>query len=462
MENITNKDNIKTFIRRAEGIIEALLLTIVFYYIWKHFYRLSYTPPYFGRGKYILIGVYFVLSCIVYHMCEAFMFGRLKFQEIFISSIVANFVINFITYFEVSLISNVMVPAGPMFIIFAIDIAISGVCCFAFTALYHQIHVPHNMLLIYGSGNAIDLKFKMEKRQDRYTITEMIKYDEGMRSVIEAISRHDSCIINDVPAVVRNDIVKYCYEKGIRTYVVPKISDIMIQGASDITLFDTPLLLVKGTGIMPDQEFIKRVMDIMLCIIALIPFLIVFVITAIAIKLDDHGSVFFCQDRVTKNGKVFKMYKFRSMKEHNEEEETYDGAEENDPRITRVGRVIRRFRIDEVPQIINIIKGDMSWVGPRAEHTVDIERRSKEVKEYKDRLKVKAGLTGYAQVYGKYNTSSYDKLRLDLMYIEKYSLLLDIKLILMTIRILFKKESTEGMDKARELKEKSKKSLENE
>jgi len=213
---------------------------------------------------------------------------------------------------------------------------------------------------------------------------------------------------------------------------------------------------------MPDQEFIKKSYGynaLHKCTYT-IPHSICD--SAIAIKLDDHGSVFFCQDRVTKNGKVFKMYKFRSMKEHNEEEETYDGAEENDPRITRVGRVIRRFRIDEVPQIINIIKGDMSWVGPRAEHTVDIERRSKEVKEYKDRLKVKAGLTGYAQVYGKYNTSSYDKLRLDLMYIEKYSLLLDIKLILMTIRILFKKESTEGMDKARELKEKSKKSLENE
>jgi lipopolysaccharide/colanic/teichoic acid biosynthesis glycosyltransferase len=307
------------------------------------------------------------------------------------------------------------------------------------------------MLLIYGTENALDLKFKMETRQDRYAVTEVVPWTVGWDSLEEAIGRHDSVIINDVPGMERNDILKYCYSRGIRTYVVPKITDIIIKGAPDITLFDTPLMLVRGRGLSKDQETIKRIEDLLLCLVAFIPFVVVLIFTALAIKIDDHGPVFFTQDRVTKGGKVFRMYKFRSMKVHSEKEETYHGAEENDPRITRVGRIIRRFRIDETPQLINILKGDMSWVGPRAEHLVDLQNRTAEVEDYPIRLKVKAGLTGYAQIYGKYNTSSYDKLRLDLLYIEKYSILMDIKLILMTVRIIFKKESTEGVDKREEL-----------
>ena len=113
-------------------------------------------------------------------------------------------------------------------------------------------------------------------------------------------------------------------------------------------------------------------------------------------------------------------------------------------------RIIRPFRLDELPQLLNILKGDMSIVGPRPERKVIADEYCKDIPEFACRLKVRGGLTGYAQIYGKYNTSAYDKLRLDLMYIENYSLLLDIKLMILTIRILFSKESTEGVDKAAE------------
>jgi lipopolysaccharide/colanic/teichoic acid biosynthesis glycosyltransferase len=170
-------------------------------------------------------------------------------------------------------------------------------------------------------------------------------------------------------------------------------------------------------------------------------------IIALAIKLEDGGPVFYKQKRVTIGGNTFDILKFRSMIVNAEELGISIPATGNDPRITKVGKVIRAMRIDELPQILNILKGDMSIVGPRPERVEHVEKYTELIPEFKYRLKVKGGLTGYAQIYGKYNTSAYDKLRMDLMYIEGYSFLLDLKLIITTIRILFSKESTEGFEK---------------
>ena len=230
----------------------------------------------------------------------------------------------------------------------------------------------------------------------------------------------------------------------------PQLTDIMIRGAKNISLFDTPLLLVKGTGLTPAQRVGKRMMDIVLCAIAMIPAAPIMAVVALAIKLEDGGPVFFKQKRMTRNGREFDILKFRSMIV---DAEKYAGAvlaTDNDPRITKVGKVIRATRLDEIPQILNILKGDMSIVGPRPERKVIADEYCKDIPEFAYRLKVRGGLTGYAQIYGKYNTSAYDKLRLDLMYIENYSLMLDIKLIILTLRIIFSKESTEGIDKQEE------------
>ena len=232
--------------------------------------------------------------------------------------------------------------------------------------------------------------------------------------------------------------------------MAPKLTDIMIRGAKNISLFDTPLLLVKGTGLTPAQRVGKRMMDIVLCAIAMIPAAPIMAVVALAIKLEDGGPVFFKQKRMTRNGREFDILKFRSMIV---DAEKYAGAvlaTDNDPRITKVGKVIRATRLDEIPQILNILKGDMSIVGPRPERKVIADEYCKDIPEFAYRLKVRGGLTGYAQIYGKYKTSAYDKLRLDLMYIENYSLMLDIKLIILTLRIIFSKESTEGIDKQEE------------
>lgn len=256
---------------------------------------------------------------------------------------------------------------------------------------------------------------------------------------------YEAVIICDIPGQRRNDILKFCFANSKRTYITPKISDIIIRGAEDMNMFDTPLLLCRNSGLNAEQAAIKRFMDIILSLIALVVLSPFMLITAAAIKLYDHGPVFYTQDRLTVGGRIFKVYKFRSMIVDAEKNSGARLASQNDNRITPVGRIIRKIRFDELPQLINILKGDMSIVGPRPERPELAAISEESMPEFSYRLKVKAGLTGYAQVMGKYNTTPYDKLKLDLAYIENYSLMLDIKLILMTVKILFVPESTEGV-----------------
>lgn len=441
--DIARRSEEKDLIRKLEGIIEVLLLTMLYFYIWKNEYSVMYVRTFYGRGRILLMGIYFIIMYVIMRLTEGLRFGNLKIFDIVVSQWISVLVTNFITFWQICLILNVMSDPRPMLRLTLYDLIITVALPFFFTWLYHLTYVPRNMVLIYGKRAALNLRFKILERPDKYAITTTISSSEPIESIKEQIMRHDAVIINDVPAEIRNDILKFCYEHDVRTYIVPKISDVIIGGASNINLFDTPLLLVRGTGLSIGQKFVKRTLDIILSAIALGVLSPVFMIVAILIKADDGGSILFRQKRVTRDGKLFTIYKFRSMREDAEK----DGAQftiDDDPRITKVGRGLRRSRLDELPQLINILKGDMSIVGPRPERIENYEMYENEIPEFKYRTKVKAGLTGYAQVYGKYNTTAYDKLRLDLMYIENYSIILDIKLVLMTFRTLFQKERTEG------------------
>ena len=215
-------------------------------------------------------------------------------------------------------------------------------------------------------------------------------------------------------------------------------------------MFDTPLFLCRNSGISGGQRILKRIFDLFFSILAIIVLSPIFVIVAVAIKLEDRGPVFYKQDRVTIGGKVFGIVKFRSMIEDAEKDGKPIPAGEDDNRITKVGRFIRATRIDELPQLINIIAGDMSIVGPRPERVEHVEKYTQDIPEFAFRLKVKGGLTGVAQVFGKYNTSPLNKLKMDLYYITNYSLLLDLQIIFETIKILVQKESTEGFSKEKQ------------
>lgn len=448
---IKKLDGGKSTIRAFEGVLEISLLTVVYYFFWRYGYEEGTFPAYYGNGKYVLAGVYALLIIVLFHNFDGLKLGYLKMTEVLTSQLIAVFIANFITYWQLCLIANIVITPVPLLILMLADVVIVLICVYLYSSFYHILYAPKNMVMIYGSDNAIGLKFKMDTRMDKYRISKLVSVNEGFDSICRIIADYDAVIINDVHAETRNDILKFCYRNQIRAYVTPKLTDIIVRGSMEINLFDTPLLLVRSKGLTVTQRAIKRIFDLVLCLAAMVVAAPIMLVTAIAIKLDDGGPVFYKQKRCTLNGKVFHILKFRSMIVDAEKEGKSIPATDHDPRITKVGRIIRATRIDELPQILNIIKGDMSVVGPRPERVEHVEQYSEEIPEFGFRLKVKGGLTGYAQIYGKYNTSPYDKLRLDLMYIENYSLLLDIKLILMTIRIMLKKESTEGFNKAEEL-----------
>ena len=314
--------------------------------------------------------------------------------------------------------------------------------------IYRKVFPPLQVLEIHGEKEH-GLSVKVNGIHYKYHISEMVLYTAPEEELREKIQNCDAVLIGDVPAHEKNRIMKYCFDIDKRVYVVPSIGDIITKSSEELNLFDTPLFLCRNMGIRTSERVIKRFFDLFLSLIALIVTSPILLITAIAIKAEDGGPVFFKQERCTIGGKKFMILKFRSMIVDAEKDGRPHPAGEKDDRITKVGHVIRATRIDELPQLINIIKGEMSIVGPRPERVEHVEKYTKDIPEFVFRYKVKGGLTGYAQVYGKYNTTALDKLKLDLIYIMNYSILLDVQIIFETVKILFQKESTEGFTEER-------------
>ena len=286
---------------------------------------------------------------------------------------------------------------------------------------------------------------KIRSREDKYYLEKAVPMELGTDAIIREAEKYDALIIGDIPAHPRNELLKRCFEEDIRTYTVPKLSDILLRSSQELDLFDSPLLLSRNEGMTELQKILKRGLDLLVSgagLALLSPF---FLVVGAAIRFTDGGPVFYQQTRLTKDGAEFQIYKFRTMVQDAEKESGARLASEHDDRILPVGRFLRRTRLDELPQLLNIWKGEMSLVGPRPERPELAAEIEEEIPEFRQRLKVRAGLTGYAQVYGKYNTTSYDKLKLDLYYIRKYSFWLDLKLILMTPKVMLLKESTEGV-----------------
>ena len=256
----------------------------------------------------------------------------------------------------------------------------------------------------------------------------------------------NAVVLWDIPTAERNKLLKFCYANSIRVYMMPKITDVIMTGAEELHVFDSPLLLTREYALTMEQAFLKRLIDVVCSLILIILTSPIMLLTAILVKLGDGGPVLYKQVRCTIGQREFLILKFRSMRPDAEKDGQARLAQKKDDRITPVGRVIRSCRIDELPQLFNILKGDMSFIGPRPERPEIIAEYLEVMPEFVYRMKVKAGLAGFAQVYGKYNTTPYDKLKLDLTYIENYSVLLDVKLMLLTLKVLFWPDSTEGVD----------------
>lgn len=417
--------------------------TAIYYFIWQNYYNITFEHPFRDNGKLFLIAVYFVVLLVSNAFIGSYRIDELRKSEIIFYGAFALVFTNGIAYVQICLVEAVIANLLGMLYILLAQGALLTLWAIVSSVCIHKTNPPEEMLIVYGSHLATEIVYKMSEMEDRYKILESVNVDEGFECVKEKAERFGSIIICDVPARMRNDILKFCYENNKNIYVVPKISDIIIRSASDISYFDSPIMRCTSNGLTIEQRAVKRFLDVLLSSLALLVLSPLFAVVALAIKLTDGGPVFYKQRRCTRDLKEFDILKFRSMIV-DAEKNGPQPAVDNDSRITKVGKIIRATRIDELPQILNIIKGDMSIVGPRPERIEHVEKYSAEIPEFVCRYKVKGGLTGYAQVFGKYNTSAYNKLKMDLMYIQNYSLALDIKLIIMTVKILFKKESTEG------------------
>ena len=441
----------RTTVRIGAITIINLIATGIYYYVWSVAYNPDFVHPYIGKGKLFLAVVYFIVLFVSSIILGAFRIDELRKSEIMFYEVFALVFANAIAYVQICLIEAALADIwGMVYILLAQILALivwTYISCF----IVHKLNPPEKLLIIYGSHLATEIVYKMSKLEERYVITESANVDEGYDSLVSRIDKFESVIICDVPARLRNDLLKYCYQKNKGVYVIPKISDIVIRSASEISYFDSPIIKCSSTGLTVEQRAVKRFIDIVGSLFALIVFLPAFIIISLAIKLYDGGPVFYKQRRFTRDLKEFDILKFRSMIV-DAEKDGPQPAVDNDSRITPVGKIIRALRVDELPQILNILKGDMSIVGPRPERIEHVEKYSEEIPEFVCRYKVKGGLTGYAQVYGKYNTSAYNKLKMDLIYIQNYSLAMDFKLILMTVQILFRKESTEGFNKGKSVK----------
>lgn len=443
------REQYKRIIMFLASVLILALETGIFAYVWFHFYADEGVigKTFWNRGNLVVVAQYALMLYLFYRIYGGFKVGYLRIFEVLYSQILSVLCVNMITYLQLSLIGRWKFTTNlvPMLYMTCIDLVIVVIWVVSMRWIYAHIYPPRKMLLIYGEKNPKDLIKKISSRQDKYNICEIIHLSCGEEAIKKKIEEYSAIILGDIPAEPRNKFLKYCFERDKRCYSIPKISDILLMSSDSIHLFDTTLLLSRNRGLSIEQQFVKRLMDIICSLIGLIlasPFMLVI---AVLIKAYDGGPVFYKQQRLTKDGRIFEIIKFRSMKVGSEEA----GARlamKKDSRVTPVGKVLRNIHFDELPQIFNILKGDMSLVGPRPERPEIAAQYRKDIPEFDYRLKVKAGLTGYAQVYGKYNTTPYDKLKLDLTYIQTYSVWQDIKLVLLTFKILFQKENTEGVE----------------
>ena len=444
-------ESLKRLIILQLSFVGLLVHTAIYAYFWFEQYypylRYHGKANFFRNGHLLILLIYFVLLFFFASTYGVLKIGYLKPVDVFISEFFSLLFVNVISYFQISLMANWVVQVKPIAEMMLIQTLFSIVWVFVCNTCYFRAFPPREILIIHGERPIDDIVAKFESRKEKYKIGKTINISSGMEAVKKEIpGDYGAVVLWDIPVADRNYLLKYCYSRSIRVYMMPKISDVLVKGADQLQLFDTPLYLTREYALKIEQRLAKRMIDLICSLLLLViasPFML---ITAIAIKAYDGGPVFYKQVRCTIGGKEFYILKFRSMNVDAEKDGVARLAAKNDSRITPVGKFIRATRIDELPQLFNILKGEMSFIGPRPERPEIIDQYLEEMPEFAFRMKVKAGLAGYAQVYGKYNTTPYDKLKLDLTYIEQYSVWLDLKLMLLTLKILIKPESTEGVD----------------
>ena len=425
-----------------------LLNTAAFAVCWYAYYEKWLYLTFEGYGDYMVIGFFCALYTVFVHLYGGFDLLTSRVSELIYSHVISLAMTGFFMFVVLWMLIRAHVPhILPLLLCLAVCAVFSALWSLIASRMTDKIVPAKKTVLIYDNKEAYKNGVQIAKTQRNRL--EMVGEAEASRpmDVLEAQLRDtgaEAVLLCGIASSRRNDILKYCIDHDILAYVRPNIGDLLISNGQNLRMNHLPVLLCQRAAPSVFYLGFKRLMDILISGAALIltsPFMLA---TAIAIKAYDGGPVMFTQKRMTLNRKEFVIHKFRSMKVDADKGGKGIVTMQNDDRITPVGKFIRACRLDELPQLYDIFIGNMTIVGPRPERLETIELYEKDMPEFGLRLQVKAGLTGYAQVYGKANTSPYDKLQMDLMYIGEQGVLTDLKIILATIKILFMPESTEG------------------
>ena len=433
----------KSLLFFSKGAMLLLMGAIMLLFWWFKYPEATY----YGPGNYLVVFFYIALLLIISSVYGATKIGIFRLGEIIYSFLLSLLICNLLFYVQLSLVARGMLFPAWMLVGSIAQFGVAVIGSFYINRLYFQLYPAREVAVIYSKKDqARYIINKMSLKKERYRVCVVVSEDEPFERICEVIDGYSSIMLCDIDQTLRLRLFSYCSLHGKRVYIIPGFQDVLIRSANSTQLFDTPVFYCKNTGPSTEMLMVKRFTDIVgasLGILISSPFML---LIALAIKLFDGGPILYKQDRLTLDGKVFRLYKFRSMIVNAEENGIARLASVGDDRITPVGRVIRRLRLDELPQFFNVLGGSMSLVGPRPERPEIAAQYEREMPEFALRLRMKAGLTGYAQVNGRYNTTMRDKLLLDLLYIETYSPVLDFNLLFITLKILFMPESTEGIE----------------
>ena len=432
-------------ILRLVKIMDAVLVTIPFALCWYLYYAKHIASPFYAKGDYLVVALFFVLFIMFGRVYDAFLMSMYRISEIVYAQLLAAAVSDFIMYVVIWLLSKHLPNILPGVAALVGQLVLAAVWARSAHHAYFKTFPPQATAVIYETRQGLEKLIGQYGLDGKYKVVATATAAECIEN-LSMLDGINTVFISGVHSHDRNIILKYCVENNITMFVIPRIGDTIMSGAHHMHMFHLPMLRVGRYNPQPEYLFTKRLLDIVISAAALIILSPIFLVTAIAIKATDHGPVFYKQTRLTKDGKEFGILKFRSMRVDAEKDGVARlSSGEHDDRITTVGKVIRACRVDELPQLINILRGELSIVGPRPERPEIAAQYCEEMPEFSLRLQAKAGLTGYAQVYGKYNTTPYDKLTMDLMYIAHPSIIEDLKIMFATVKILFMPESTEGI-----------------
>ena len=400
------------------------------------------------RYNYFTIAFYGVMLFFFNRTYNSFLLGYSRIRSLAFAQILSHLISLTILYVITSLAWDHFNNPALFLGLLVLDIGLDIVWSYFANSFFFRLYPRKRTLMIYR--NKLD-KMRLGSIQGKpserlYEITDEMMFDGKFSEIRDKLKGYDAVFVAGVNSRCRNGILKYCKEENIAGFFLPHVGDVIMQESQHIQSFDSPVLYVTRSSMKPEYRIIKRAFDLTASLLGIIVLSPVMAVTALAIKLYDGGPAIYKQVRLTRDGKEFKIWKFRSMRVDAEK----DGVArlstgDNDDRITPIGKIVRKCRLDELPQLFNILMGDMSVVGPRPERPEIAEQYYQTIPDFKLRLQVKAGLTGYAQVYGKYNTDPYEKLEFDLLYINNMSILTDLKLIFATIAILGSSESTTGV-----------------